>query len=121
MYSDDQDALHASSIYSLLENEIVPMFYEQRDQTPREWLRRVKQTLTYISPVFDCRRMVREYMSELYDPANEAHKRMTQGSFETARDRATWNSRVREVWERGRFVETGASGPGGSVTSGRPV
>ena len=49
-YSDDQDALHASAIYSLLENEIVPMFYEQREQTPREWMRRVKQSLTLHQP-----------------------------------------------------------------------
>ena len=33
-YSDDQDGLHASAIYYLLENEIVPMFYERREQTP---------------------------------------------------------------------------------------
>ena len=69
-YSEDQDALHASAIYYLLENEIVPMFYERREQTPREWMRRVKQSLTYISPGFDCRRMVREYMTELYEPAH---------------------------------------------------
>jgi starch phosphorylase len=43
-YSDDQDALHASAIYYLLENEIVPMFYERREQTPREWMRRMKQS-----------------------------------------------------------------------------
>ena len=32
-YSDDQDGLHASAIYYLLENEIVPMFYERREQS----------------------------------------------------------------------------------------
>src|SRR5215831_7242702 len=119
-YSDDQDSLHASAIYSLLENEIVPMFYEQREQMPREWMRRVKQSLTYISPAFDCRRMVREYMTELYDPANEAHLKMRRSGYALARERARWNARVREVWERVRFVEAGP-GPGGSVTSGKPV
>jgi glycogen phosphorylase len=119
-YSDDQDSLHASAIYSLLENEIVPMFYEQRDQTPREWMRRVKQSLTYISPAFDCRRMVREYMTELYDPANEGYRKTRDSNYELARERARWNARVREVWDRVRFVEAGP-GPGGSVTSGIPV
>jgi len=119
-YSDDQDSLHASAIYSLLENEIVPMFYEQREQMPREWMRRVKQSLTYISPAFDCRRMVREYMTELYDPANEAHLKMRRSGYALARERAHWNARVREVWDRVRFVEAGP-GPGGSVTSGKPV
>ena len=67
--------MFALPLVLLLENEIVPMFYEHREQTPREWMRRVKQSLTYISPVFDCRRMVHEYMTELYDPAHQAHGR----------------------------------------------
>src|SRR5262245_16147089 len=119
-YSDDQDSLHASAIYSLLENEIVPMFYEQREQTPREWMRRVKESLTYISPAFDCRRMVREYMTELYEPASDAFLKMRNSGYQFARERARWNSKVREVWDRVRFIEAGP-GPGGSVTSGKPV
>src|SRR5215472_15161972 len=120
IYTEDQDALHAGAIYSLLENEIVPMFYEHREQTPREWMRRVKRSLAYISPNFDCRRMVREYMTELYNPAHTAHARMCASGYSLARDRATWNARVREVWDRVRFVEAGP-GPGGSVTSGKAV
>src|SRR5260370_41897351 len=64
-FTEDHDALHASAIYYLLENEIVPMYYEYREQTPREWMRRMKESLTHISPRVDCRRMVREYMTEL--------------------------------------------------------
>ncbi len=121
-YSDDQDALHASAIYYLLENEIVPMFFERKEQTPREWLRRVKQSLTYISPNFDCRRMVREYMNELYDPAHQQHLRAQASNYELVRDKARWNSRVRELWGRVHFVET-SSGPAqpGPVLSGKPV
>lgn len=119
-YSDDQDALHASEIYYLLENEIVPMFYERREQGPREWLRRVKQSLTYISPSFDCRRMLGEYITRLYDPAHANHERVKQGNYELVQRMARWNSRIREAWDRVRFVETGP-GPGGSVVSGRPV
>ncbi len=119
-YSEDQDALHASAIYYLLENEIVPMFYEVREQTPREWMRRMKQSLTYISPHFDCRRMVREYMTELYEPAHQQHLRMQDGGYALAKEKAHWNQRIREVWDRVHFVETGP-GPAGSVISGRPV
>jgi starch phosphorylase len=119
-YSDDQDALHASAIYSLLENEIVPMFYEHREQTPREWMRRVKMSLTHISPAFDCRRMVHEYMTELYEPAHLAHLRMRQDGYQMSREKSVWNSRVREVWDHVRFVDAG-QGPGGSVISGKPL
>ena len=38
-YSEDQDSMHASAIYYLLENEIVPMFYERRDHGTQEWMR----------------------------------------------------------------------------------
>jgi len=119
-YSEDQDGLHASAIYYLLENEIVPMFYERKEQTPREWIRRVKQSLMYISPNFDCRRMVREYMSELYEPAHSQHIRLVQSDYRLIHEKARWNTRIREVWERVHFVESGP-GPGGTVISGRPV
>jgi starch phosphorylase len=119
-YSDDQDALHASAIYSLLENEIVPMFYERREQAPREWMRRVKQSLTHISPAFDCRRMVHEYMTELYEPAHSSHLRMRKADYTLSREKTRWNARVREVWDRVRFVDAGP-GPTGSLLSGRAV
>ncbi len=121
-YSDDQDALHASAIYYLLENEIVPMFYEQREQTPREWMKRVKQSLSYISPQFDARRMVREYMMELYEPAHQQYLRAHAEDFKLIRDKTRWAGRVRELWDRVKFVEPAQSGaPNGSVTSGKPV
>jgi starch phosphorylase len=119
-YSEDQDGLHSSAIYYLLENEIVPTFYGVRDQTPREWMRRVKQSLRCISPQFDCRRMVREYMTELYEPAHQQHLRMQEGGYALAKEKAKWNVRIREVWDRVRFVEAGP-GPAGSVISGKPV
>jgi starch phosphorylase len=119
-YSEDQDALHASAIYYLLENEIVPMFYERKDQTPREWMRRMKQSLTYITPHYDCRRMVREYMTELYDPAHEQHMRLLSGDCALLREKAAWDRRIHEAWDKVKFLEAGP-GPVGPVISGRPV
>ena len=119
-YSEDQDPLHASAIYYLLENEIVPMFYDQREQTRREWVRRMKQSLMYISPNFDCRRMVRQYMTELYEPAHSEHLRVQQANYAAIHEKVKWTARIREVWDRVRFVESGA-GPAASVVSGVPV
>jgi starch phosphorylase len=119
-YSEDQDALHASAIYHLLENEIVPMFYDRKEQTPREWMRRMKQSLTYITPHFDCRRMVHEYMTELYDPAHEQHMRLLSGDYALLREKAAWDRKIRESWDKVRFLEAGP-GPVGPVISGRPV
>jgi starch phosphorylase len=119
-YSEDQDSLHASAIYYLLENEIVPLFYENREQTPREWIKRVKKSLQYLSYHFDARRMVSEYMSELYHPAHVAYSRLRGADFQEVRDRVRWNAQVRKVWDAVRFVETGAA-PTGTVTSGKAV
>jgi glycogen phosphorylase len=119
-YSEDQDDLHASAIYYLLENEIVPIFYERKEQTPREWMRRVKQSLMRISPMFDCRRMVREYMTQLYEPAHLQHVRVAQSRYAAARDKARWAARIREVWDRVKFVETERAASG-AVTGGTPL
>jgi starch phosphorylase len=119
-YSDDQDALHASEIYYLIENEIVPTFYERRDQVPREWMRRMKQSLTYISPQFDCRRMVAEYRSQLYEPAHAAHVRLQASDYQLAREKTRWTGRIREAWERVRFLEAG-NPPIAATISGKPL
>ena len=119
-YSDDQDGLHASAIYYLLENEIVPMFYERRETTPREWIRRMKQSLASISPAFDCRRMVADYKTQLYDPANQQHQRLRANGYGKIREKLRWDARIRQTWERVRFVESGTV-PAAYITAGAPV
>jgi len=107
-YSEDQDEFHASSIYSLLENEIVPMYYGNRDRgVPEDWMRRVKQSLMCVSPAFNCNRMVAEYNSQLYRPAHEAWQTTQKEDFRTVRSKASWIQQVRSVWDRIRFVEIG--------------
>ncbi|MFN7992791.1 MAG: alpha-glucan family phosphorylase [Bryobacteraceae bacterium] len=119
-YSDEQDGLHASEIYYLLENEIVPLFYERRDEIPREWLRRVKQSLMTLTPQFDSRRMVADYAREFYEPAHTDAMRLSENNFQAARNAAQWNQRVRELWDRVRFVETDNT-PIGSIMSEQSV
>jgi starch phosphorylase len=119
-YSEDQDEAHATAIYSLLENEIVPAFYEQDQGVPREWMRRVKKSLAYLSAQFNCQRMVEEYMSQLYEPAHCGWSEIRSDNFAPARDKSRWNQEVRRVWDQVRFVELGAP-PDGPVLSGKPV
>jgi starch phosphorylase len=120
-YADDQDALHASAIYYLLENEIVPMFYERREQAPLSWFKRVKQSLMNLSPQYDCRRMVREYMTQLYNPAHEQHLRARANDFGAIREKAQWSSRIRQAWDNVQFVDAGHPAITGSLLSGQPV
>jgi starch phosphorylase len=62
-----QDAQDAESIYTTLENEIIPMYYD-RDQKEisHEWVTRIKNSLKTNIPQFSTRRMVKEYVKRLY-------------------------------------------------------
>jgi starch phosphorylase len=119
-YSEDQDGLHASAIYYLIENEIVPMFYERRSSGPSEWIRRSKQSILGITPRFDARRMVNEYNRELYAPAHAAYTEIQKNNFEQARERTRWARKIRAVWNNVRFVETGNIPPE-PLTSGKTL
>ena len=119
-YSEDQDGLHASMIYYLLENEIVPMYYGRRSGGPSEWIRRSKQSILALAPRFDARRMVNEYDRELYSPAHSGYKSMRASNFQLARDRAAWAQQIRGMWNNVRFVDTGAV-PKEPLTSGKTL
>ena len=120
-YSEDQDEVHVRAIYSILENEIVPMYYQEREEgVPVDWMRRVKQSLMHLSPQFNSLRMVGEYMSQLYEPAHQAFLEMSKDSFQPARGRSKWNDQVEKVWDNVSFLEIG-SAPDVSVLTGRPI
>jgi len=120
-YSEDQDDIHASAIYSILENEIVPLFYQQTEhEFPVEWVRRMKISLANITPRFSCQRMLAEYMSELYQPAHNLWLALSRDNFEAARRKASWEAQVAEVWDRVRFIKI-EEGPEDQVMSGAPV
>jgi len=67
---DDQDAIDAEdaeSLYQVLENEIVPAFYEKgADGLPTEWIRRMKDALITLTPQFSSDRQVKDYLEQIY-------------------------------------------------------
>jgi starch phosphorylase len=69
---DAVDAADASALYRLLEEEVVPAFYE-RDaaNVPRRWLGTVKESIRSVAPRFSAKRMVKEYVEKMYVPAAE--------------------------------------------------
>jgi starch phosphorylase len=73
---DDQaavDAADALALYDLLENEVVPAFYERDARgLPRRWIALVKETIRSNVPRFSTRRMVKQYVTEMYGPAARA-------------------------------------------------
>ncbi len=120
-YTEDQDAIHASSIYYLLEREIVPMFYANSEAgVSSEWVKRMKTSMMNLTPAFDARRMVHDYTTQLYDPAHSHWEQIQENDFAAARQRSRWNAQVREIWPLVSFIDLGPA-PAGPVTSGRPI
>jgi phosphorylase/glycogen(starch) synthase len=64
-----RDELDAASLYRLIEEEVVPLFFRRDPRgVPRDWLVRVRRSLATIPPVFDTARMVEEYRARAYEP-----------------------------------------------------
>jgi len=65
-----QDARHAHALYDLLEQQVVPLFYDRGDDgIPHRWLVMVKRSLRTNGPRFSAARMVEGYASAIYPPA----------------------------------------------------
>ena len=65
-----QDPADAESLYSTLENDIIPLYYHRESNgLPREWIERIKESIRTVAPQFSTRRMVKEYVERLYLPA----------------------------------------------------
>ncbi len=65
-----QDEEDAESLYTTLENEIIPLYYERdAKEISHGWLRRIKASMKTLTPYFSTRRMVKEYVERLYIPA----------------------------------------------------
>lgn len=68
----EQDEADAAEIYRMLEQEIVPLFYNRdRFGVPHEWIARVKNSISSVTPQFCARRMLKQYVEKMYLPATE--------------------------------------------------
>jgi starch phosphorylase len=71
---NQQDEEDAISLYDILENQIIPLYYKKRssDGLPGEWIAVMKESIRTLSPQFSMRRMVKEYVEQLYVQALQA-------------------------------------------------
>ena len=65
---DEEDKAHAQSLYDTLENDIIPLYYNERsaDGLPGDWIAFMKESIRTLAPKFNIQRMVKEYTEELY-------------------------------------------------------
>ncbi len=97
VYTDKeyQDEVESKAIYSILEKDIVPLFYERgSDGLPREWIRMMKHSLITIASRYNTNRMVKEYFSKFYKTASENYVRLSADNFTPVRELAKWKSRM---------------------------
>ena len=88
-------------LYRVLEEEIVPLFFERGDDgIPHGWVRVMKEALQTITPVFSTRRMVEEYVQHLYLPAAERWRLMTQDGYARGQRLAAWRARAAAAWPK---------------------
>jgi starch phosphorylase len=71
----NEDHVEADTIYRLLEEQIIPAYYERdKDGVPVRWLAVVKQAIRTVIPQFCARRMVKEYVNQVYLPLGRVKK-----------------------------------------------
>ncbi len=96
---DELDDLDANAIYDILENDVVPMYYERNEQgLPTAWLQMMKHSILSILPIFNTHRMVKDYIHQMYLPAMQQGKKYRARRFRVARDVAAWRHRMEMNW-----------------------
>jgi starch phosphorylase len=99
------DEREAELLYRLLEQEVVPEFY-RRDGggLPRQWIARLRASMTQLTPRFSTNRMLLQYVREYYLPAAADYAARCADGAALARTLAQWDHEVRHRWEH---VHTG--------------
>lgn len=111
-----RDDLESCALYDLLENTIVPRFYERDDRgVPLRWIEMVRHTLQTLGPKVLASRMVRDYVENYYVSAAQSLRRtvaVSEGGseFGAARELATYRRRAQEAWPKIDITDVDSTG-----------
>ncbi len=122
-YADQttQDDVEASAIYDLLKKEVIPLFYDRgRDDLPRKWIAKMKNSMRDLCPVFNTNRMVKEYTEKYYIPAYDRHGRLTDGGTRAIQAYHHWSERIKDQWKYISIAEV-SSDSAGPISVGTPI
>ncbi len=98
------DAVEAGELYQLLEDEIVPSFYDRDSQgISRSWVRRMRVSMARLTPQFSTNRMLRQYTEELYIPAAAALRARVSNGGRTGTAIEEWRDRIGRHWSNIHF------------------
>jgi len=95
-----QDELDAETLYSTLEHEIIPMFYERNAQgySP-EWVRWIKNNLAQVAPHYTNKRMLDDYFERYYNKLFESSEFYQENNFANATEKTRWKAKCTKAWK----------------------
>jgi glycogen phosphorylase len=105
-HGDDpaRDALEAEAMYTLLEREVVPEFY-QRDEhdMPTKWVGRIRESMCQLTPQFSVGRTLRDYTQDHYLPAASGYAQRAQKESALGAELLAWQQTIAQQWKTVRF------------------
>ena len=120
---DFQNEVDAESLYSILENQVTPLYYARPDgRLPLAWIQLMRDSMRTVTPRFNTHRMVEEYTTRLYEPAAAAARRLASNACLPARALRDWKEDMRRRWHDVRIEEAHLEGGDlSNVPIGTPV
>ena len=95
-----QDQLDAATIYGLLENEIIPLFYNKNEKGYSEgWVKVIKNSIAQIAPHYTMKRQLDDYYSKFYCKEADRFSKLSADNNKLAKEIAQWKEAVAERWD----------------------
>ena len=100
-----QDKLDSATIYSMLENEIIPLYFAKNSKgySP-EWIQYIKNSICHIAPNYTMSRMMKDYFDKFYCPQHERALRLSANKFALAKEIVNWKEKVAANWNNVQLV-----------------
>ena len=103
----DWDAAEAETLYSLLEQEVIPEFYNRdRNGIPVAWVARIRESMAHLTTHFSSNRTVRQYTEDYYLPAAAAYRERAADQGKMGAQMVSWRDGLDRGWSNLRFGET---------------
>ena len=114
-----QDQLDAATIYGLLENEIIPLFYNKNKKGYSEgWVKVIKNSIAQIAPHYTMKRQLDDYYSKFYCKEADRFKKLSADNNKLAKDIAQWKEAVAERWDAINVVSSSWNIPATGAMTG---
>jgi starch phosphorylase len=98
------DDVEAEAMYRLLEQEVVPDFYERSDSgMPSKWLSRVRESMARLTPQFSASRAIQNYTEEHYLPAAAGYRQRSANNSALGAEVVKWLNRIARGWNTVHF------------------